>query len=279
MTHLKHKKKPRVAFFDFACCEGCQLTVLRMNQRLFDWMAHVEIVAWREMMTEDSLDYDVAFCEGSISRGQDMERIRRIRETANILVALGSCAAIGCHNALKNHWSPDQLREMVYGNPGHPPDVISARPISAVVPVEYQILGCPASMPELVSVLKHILTGQEYRPPNEPVCVECKLNDSLCVFEKGLVCLGPVTRGGCNAICTKYGNACQGCRGLLDGANLKTAAKVLTADQLNEIMMRVVEKHHLSKEEIHRKLAVYNNWPELKDINNDTYQGASFDTY
>jgi coenzyme F420-reducing hydrogenase gamma subunit len=162
---------------------------------------------------------------------------------------------------------------MVYGDPSHPSDVISARTITAVVPVDYQILGCPVSMPELVTVFKHILTGQEYRPPNEPVCVECKLNDNLCVFEKGLVCMGPLTRCGCNAVCTAYGDVCQGCRGLLDEANLKAAVNVLTADQLHDIMMRVARKHRFSEEGIRLKFAVYNNWPELKDIYDDAYQG------
>jgi len=276
---LKNQQKPRIAFFDFACCEGCQLTVLRMNQKLFDVMSHMDVVTWREVMTGESTDYDIAFCEGSISSHADIERIKNIRRTAEILVSLGTCASIGCHNALKNHWSPDQMRKMVYGNPDHPPDVISPRPVTALVPVEYRILGCPVSIPELITVFKHILTGQEYRPPNEPVCVECKLNDNLCVFEKGLVCLGPVTRCGCNAVCTTYGDACRGCRGLVDEANLKAAVKVLTDQQLHDIMGRVVQKHRLSEEEIRLKFAVYNNWPELKDMNNDAYQNQSSDTH
>ncbi|MFO7965366.1 MAG: hypothetical protein R6U50_15685 [Desulfobacterales bacterium] len=275
---VKYMKKPKIAFFDFACCEGCQLTVLRMNERLFDLIAHVRIVSWREVMTEESADYDIAFCEGSINRRQELERIRRIRETADILVSLGTCASIGCHNALKNHLGPDELRKAVYSDPDYPPDVIRARPITAVVPVDYQILGCPVSMPELATVFKQILTGQEYRPPNQPVCVECKLNDNLCVFEKGLVCMGPVTRCGCNAVCTAYGDPCQGCRGLIDDANLKAAVRVLTGDQLHSIMIQVKMKNQLTEEEIRRKFAVYNNWPELKEMNDEAYQGSSPDT-
>lgn len=279
MMFLEQNRKPRIAFFDFACCEGCQLTVLRMNDMLFDLMGHVDVAAWREVMTGESADYDIAFCEGSIMQEQDIDRIERIRKTAEILVSLGTCAGIGCHNALKNHWSPDRLREMVYGDPSHPEGVIAARPVTAVVPVDYQVLGCPASMPELVAVFKHILTGREYRPSNEPVCVECKLKDNLCVLEKGRVCMGPVTRCGCNAICTTYGDACRGCRGLLDEANLKAAVTVLTADQLHGIMMRAVRMHRLSEEAVRLKFAVYNNWPELEDMNDDAYQGPLSDAH
>lgn len=259
------KSKIKMAFFDFTCCEGCQLTVLELEERLFDLLEHVEIAAWREVMTGDTGIYDVAFCEGSITREQDVERIKRIRANTKILVSLGACASIGCHNALKNRWATETALETVYGADARHFQTMPARPITAVVPVEYQIQGCPVSMPELLTVLEHILGGQQYSPPNQPVCVECKLNDNLCLYEKGLVCLGPVTRCGCNAICTTYGDPCQGCRGLMDPANLRAMARVLTADpeRLHGIMAAVAQRHKLSREEIEARLAVYNNWPEL----------------
>lgn len=274
MTSQPHKK-PKIAFFDFACCEGCQLVVLRLNQTLFDLLAHVEIVAWREVMTGETDDYDIAFCEGSICRHQDMARIRKIRQQAEILVSLGTCAGIGCHNAVKNQQTPDQLRKTVYGDPSFPPDVIPARPISAVVPVDYQILGCPVSAPELEKVIKCILTGQAYHPPNEAVCVECKRRDNLCVFEKGRVCLGPVTRCGCDAVCVTYGDVCRGCRGLTDEANLKAALRSLTTDQRHCIMRKVKKNYDLCEKDIIRKLAIYNNWPELEDLEYDGDQNSS----
>lgn len=256
--------KPRIAFFDFACCEGCQLTVLELEENLLELLQHVEIVAWREAMTGESESYDIAFCEGSITREQDIQRIERIRETADILVSLGSCASIGCHNALKNRRPMDEMLELVYGSEASHFDTIPARPISSVVHADYQIHGCPVSLPEFVTVFKHILTGMDYYPPNQPVCVECKLNDNLCVFEKGIVCLGPVTRCGCNAICTTYGEACQGCRGMMDEANLKAAVKALTSDQLHPILAEVARKHDFTEAEIRDRFAVYNNWPELR---------------
>ena len=255
--------KPTVAFFDFACCEGCQLTVLELEEKLFDILEHVDVVAWREAMTGEADTYDVAFCEGSITREQDIDRIKRIRSNSRVLVSLGACASIGCHNALKNRLPSRELAEGVYG-PGMEIDTIPARPVSAVVKVDYQVHGCPASLGEFVTVFKHIVTAKPYYPPNQPVCVECKLNDYLCVCEKGMACLGPVTRCGCNAICTSRGDPCQGCRGLMDEANTGGMVRVLTADRHHGIMACVSEAHHLSRDDIKEKLAVYNNWPELK---------------
>jgi len=261
---MNRKSKPKIAFFDFACCEGCQLTVLELDEQLLSMVELVEVAAWREVTSESTDTYDIAFCEGSITRKQDVERVERIRATADTVVSLGACASIGCHNALKNRWSADEALELVYGKEGRSFDTIEARPVTAVVKVDYQIQGCPVSLPEFSTVFKHIITGQEYSPPNQPVCVECKLNDYLCVYEKGLICLGPLTRCGCNAICTGYGEPCQGCRGLMDQANLEAAARVLTGDKLHSIMAAVASLHRLSHEKIRAKFSLYNNWPELK---------------
>jgi sulfhydrogenase subunit delta len=260
--------KPRVAFFDFACCEGCQLTVLELGEHLLELLEHVDVVTWREVMTGESDQYDIAFCEGSITRQRDVDRLKRIRETAAIVVSLGSCASIGCHNAIRNRWSTDQLQEQVYGTDSVVSDPTTARPVSAVVPVDYQVLGCPISLSEFVTVFKHILTGKRYYPPNQPVCVECKLKDNVCVYEKGMVCLGPVTRCGCDAICTSYGDACHGCRGLVDDANWAAAVKALTdSGKHHPIMEHVVKTHKLTATEIQHKFAVYNGWQVFQ---NDT---------
>jgi coenzyme F420-reducing hydrogenase gamma subunit len=254
-------KKLKVAFFDFACCEGCQLNVLELGEQLLDLMAQVEFVEWRELMTGKADRYDVAFCEGSITRARDVERLKDIRRRTGILVSLGSCASIGCHNELKNNRPMGELLKSVYGKDAHLFDTQPARPVAEVVPVDYRTLGCPVSLPEFVSVCKHILIGREYHLPNQPVCVECKLNDTLCVFEKGRVCLGPVTRCGCDAICTQYGDVCHGCRGLIEEANLEAALRVLTGDQLHAIMDAVVKRHGLDRRELRAKLAVYYGWP------------------
>jgi len=255
--------KPKIAFFDFACCEGCQLSVLQMDECL-DLLQQVEVVNWREVSSERRQDYEIAFCEGSITTEHDMERVRKIRKQARILVSLGACASIGCHNALKNRHPMEESLRLVYGEKADDFETLPARPVTAVVEVDYQIQGCPASLPEISTVFKKILTGQNHAPSNDPVCVECKRKDNLCVYEKGLICLGPVTRCGCGAICTTFGDACQGCRGLIDDANVYAAVRVLTGEDLHSIMARVVDEHQLGEQDIMNKIAIYNR-PRLKE--------------
>ena len=222
-------------------------------------LQQVTVVNWREVMSGGGHDYEVAFCEGSITSHHDEQRIRDIRKQAEILVSLGACASIGCHNALKNRRPMEEALRLVYGDRAHYFETLPARPITAVVDVDYQIQGCPASLPEIATVFKKILTGQNHSPPNEPVCVECKRKDNLCVCEKGMVCLGPITRCGCGAICTTFGDACLGCRGLIDDANVEAVSRVFTSEDHHEIMAGVVRTQGLSKEEIVDKIAIYNS--------------------
>ena len=262
MIHSGRKK--RVGFFDFACCEGCQLAVLELEDTLLELFSHVEIAAWREVATGDEPPYDVAFCEGSIGSRADEERLRRIRRDADVLVALGTCAAIGCHNSLRNRLDTRQALEEVYGEGASAMDVTAARPVSAVVDADHLVLGCPVSLPEFTAVFKAVLTGQPYRPSNDPVCVECKLNDILCVYETGRVCLGPLTRCGCNAVCTRFGDVCHGCRGLVDEANLLGMRRVFERDRLHGIMRAVAAAHPMGEERIAGLFSKYNPSPELR---------------
>ncbi len=225
--------KPRIAFFDFASCEGDQLQIVNLEERLLELLQHVEVVAFREAMKEDSDNYDIAFVEGSITRPADEERIKKIRANAKILVALGSCAAIGGINCLKNFRDQVTVRKEVYGDKWELFDTYEARPLSAVVKVDYAIPQCPINREEFLSVCKALLTGQKPFIPDYPVCVDCKMAGNVCVFEKGMTCVGPVTRAGCGACCVTEGAICWGCRGLIDNPNTYAHKEVLQKYNLN----------------------------------------------
>ena len=76
--------KPKVAFFDFSSCEGCQLEVINLDgPEVVDLLNAVDIVNFREAKTEREDDYDIAFVEGSITRESEIPRIQKIRKQAN----------------------------------------------------------------------------------------------------------------------------------------------------------------------------------------------------
>ena len=82
--------KPKIAIFDFACCEGCQLQLVNLEEELLDLLSVADVVEWREAMSEKSDEYDIAIVEGSITRLEDEERLKMIRSRAKILIALGA---------------------------------------------------------------------------------------------------------------------------------------------------------------------------------------------
>lgn len=220
--------KPRVAFFDFAGCEGDQLQVANLEERLLDLLAHVEVVNFREIMTERSDKYDIAFVEGSITRPEDEERIKEIRKNCKVLVSFGACASIGGINCLKNFLNEADYRSEVYGQNARWYSTYAARPIKRVVPVDMEIHGCPVDKNEFARAVKELLLGKIYQPPTYPVCVECKMAGNVCNYERGKICLGIMTRAGCGACCITEGSFCWGCRGIAPTANVDAAKEVMS---------------------------------------------------
>jgi coenzyme F420-reducing hydrogenase gamma subunit len=220
--------KPKVAFFDFTGCEGCQFEFLNLEpQDLLDILGAVEVVNFREAISERSDDYDIAIIDGGISTAKDVERIMKIRGQAKILVATGACATIGGMNCMKNFYSMDEVKHIVYGDCADYYQTIPAKPISAVVPVDYCVYACPPTKSEYAKVLKALLQGKKPEIPNYPVCSDCKMAGNECVFFKGMTCMGPVTRAGCGAICVTHGQICWGCRGLVPEPNTNSEKEVL----------------------------------------------------
>lgn len=115
--------------------------------------------------------------------------------------------------------------------------------LDQVIDVDYYIPGC-APTPEVVRRSLEILLGGKLPPKgsvlgasNKSLCDECDLNKtkpekillkdvkrvhevkldlSKCYLAQGVICLGPVTRGGCGTLCIKGGMPCTGCSGPLD---------------------------------------------------------------
>ncbi len=225
--------KPRAAFFSFSSCEGCQLVVLSIEEQLLELAKLIDIVSFREAMSEKSNDYDIAFVEGSITMTSEIERLKTIRKTAKLVIALGACATSGGVNCLKNQYEMKEVKGIVYGKMADKFDTIPTRPIEAVVKVDYWIHGCPIDKKEFIEVTKAILLGKKPRVPDYPVCVECQMKENVCLFEKGMVCLGPVTRAGCDAICPTHNDGCTGCRGLIDDPNLSSHKDLLSEHGLS----------------------------------------------
>ena len=125
----------------------------------------------------------------------------------------------------------------------------------------------------MIDLVVQVLQGKAELPPagsvigafGSTVCDECKhvreekkikkfyryheiiADSTRCLFDQGIICAGPATRGGCGALCTKVDIPCRGCYGpppnVVDqGASLLAAvASVVDADTEEEARRIVSE--------------------------------------
>ncbi|MBI5559617.1 MAG: NADH:ubiquinone oxidoreductase [Deltaproteobacteria bacterium] len=219
-------RKPRAAFFSLTSCEGCQLQLLNNEATLLDFLSLLTIVNFREAVSERSENYEIAFVEGSISRADEIPRLKSIRAQAQTLVAMGSCACFGGVNQLKNRFSDlDWVKKQVYGD--HPIETQDVLPLSAIVKVDLNIYGCPIKKEEVEKVITNLVLGKSIDYPQYPVCMECKANQNVCLFDLGEPCLGPITRAGCDSWCPSNRLGCWGCRGPAETANVRQLKQIM----------------------------------------------------
>ncbi len=223
--------KVKVAWFDFCCCEGCQIEITNFGEPFLELLNHIEAVEFREAMSEKTTErINVSFVEGSFSREVDRKRLEEIRERSDLVVAYGACAVTGGINALKNRFETDDYKECVYGKDKDMPHLDSqkAMPISDAIKVDYEIPGCPINRDEFVRVVTQLVHGTtKVYLPSYPVCVECKRNETVCRYDDGDHCMGQVARAGCGAPCPADGIPCEACRGFIDNPNEEALEKVL----------------------------------------------------
>ncbi|MBW8000524.1 MAG: hypothetical protein FVQ80_00695 [Planctomycetes bacterium] len=243
--------KPRIAIFDFACCEGCQLQIVNLEEDILSLLAVADVVEWREAISDQSDEYDIAIIEGSITRPEDETRLKDIREKAKVLIAMGACATMGGVNKLKNNFDLNEVKECVYADDAEMPHLNTAmtKAVDEVVTVDFKIHGCPMDKAEFAYIVRSLLLGKTPEIPEYPVCVECKAKGNPCLWEDEQLCLGPVIRAGCGARCPSSGFRCFGCRGYVDNPNVDAAKEV-------------VDKYGLDIEDLKTKMVLFGSTQE-----------------
>jgi sulfhydrogenase subunit delta len=226
-------RRPRIGVIKFASCDGCQLTLLDLEDELLAIAERVDVVEFAEATSRRSAGpFDVLFVEGSISTPEQAEEIARLRAVSHRLVTIGACATAGGIQAIRNWFDHEDVRASVYPSPGFIESLAQARPVQDFVAVDGELRGCPISPHQLREFLTALVTGRRAQLPDESVCLECKRRGTVCVaVARGIPCLGPVTRTGCGAICPAYGRGCYGCFGPKESANTASLAHWLSDDR------------------------------------------------
>lgn len=220
-------KKLKLALIDLTDCEGCQVEFISLKEEFLKFAKSVDIINWRLVKgTNIKDDYDVAIIEGSPITQKEIEILKDVRMRSRILIGLGSCATLGGIPSIMPKKDRDFWYKKIYGAK-YKSVGIDATPINTIVPVDYLIHGCPVSGKEILRVLKDVVAGKKPKSLDCSVCFECKAKQNSCRLKNGQACLGPVTQGGCGAVCVSGGEMCYGCFGYRRQNNKQALIKIL----------------------------------------------------
>ena len=155
------RRKPRLAVWKFASCDGCQLTLLDCEDELLAVAEALDIAYFPEA-TRAAVKgrYDLSLVEGSITTPHDAERIRDVRRRSRVLVTIGACATAGGIQALRNFADVQEYASIVYARPDYIHTLATSTPIADHVPVDFELRGCPINKRQLVEVISAFLAGR-----------------------------------------------------------------------------------------------------------------------
>jgi coenzyme F420-reducing hydrogenase gamma subunit len=247
----KSKRKPKLAVWKFASCDGCQLSLLDCEDELLAVTEEIQIANFLEASRAVVKGpYDLSLVEGSITTPKDAERIRQVRRDSKFLITIGACATSGGIQALRNFKDVNEFVRLVYATPEYISTLEKSTPISEHVKVDFELRGCPVNKQQLIEVISAFLAGRKPNTPAHSVCVECKLRGTVCVMvAHSTPCLGPVTHAGCGAICPSYNRGCYGCFGPMETPNTSSLS-----DRWNQL--------GVNRPEIRRTFRGFNAWAE-----------------
>lgn len=220
-------RKPKVAVWKFASCDGCQLSLLDCEDELLTVAEEIEIANFPEASRAVVKGpYDLSLVEGSITTPHDEERIQQVRRSSKHLVTIGACATAGGIQALRNFKDIQDFISIVYATPAYIDTLSTSTAIGEHVRVDFELRGCPINKQQLLEVISAFLKDRKPVTPPHSTCIECKRRGTVCVMvSNGTLCMGPVTHAGCGAICPSYNRGCYGCFGPKETPNTSSLSE------------------------------------------------------
>lgn len=151
------------------------MSLLDMDERILKIveLADLRATPITDLKEPDESGVDVGILEGGINNSANEEVAHKMRQRAKILVALGDCAVFGGVPALRNLCGVEAALKQAYedapsNEPGSkiPDDpelatMTKARAIHEVVPVDYNVPGCPPDPDVIFHVLAELAQGRK----------------------------------------------------------------------------------------------------------------------
>ncbi len=211
--------KPRFIIISLTSCSGCITTLMSLD--IFpQFLERTRIIYFQFISDVKNIkDSDIALVEGCVSEETQITQLREVRRHAKKVYALGTCACFGGILSLSSSKIAD--------------------PISNYIEIDGIIPGCPLPSKLFGNCLIRLVENKDITLSEKTMCANCSLKGNMkinshiniskinpnpeeisldeenseCFLENGILCLGPITRDGCEYKCIKMGLPCEGCMG------------------------------------------------------------------
>jgi coenzyme F420-reducing hydrogenase gamma subunit len=230
---MENKIMPKIAIYDFTDCEGCEVAIISLREKLLEIENRLDIVDWRlAQERKEQGPFLASIIEGTPITPDEIETLKYLRDNSTYLFALGSCASLAGIPGIVEKEQREKFYKQIYPSTSsgqvYKPVGIDAVPLSAYVKVDFFIHGCPVNADEVVRIIEELLAGKKPQYRGHSVCFECKLAGNPCrIAVLNKPCLGPIAQGGCGAICVSGGSPCYACFGSREEANFSALIAIL----------------------------------------------------
>ncbi len=170
------KRKLRVATTSLAGCFGCHMSLLDIDERLFDLIELVEFDRSPLTDIKHCGPCDLGIIEGGVCNAENVHVLHEFRRQCRTLVAIGACAINGGLPAQRNHLDLRDILEEVYhtsvglapgsmipNDPELPLPLNKVHPLHEVVNIDYFLPGCPPSGDAIWKFLTDLISGRTPR--------------------------------------------------------------------------------------------------------------------
>ena len=165
------KRKLKVATTSLAGCFGCHMSLLDIDERLFQLLELIEFDRSPLVDIKEVGQCDIGIVEGGVCNAENVHVLRDFRANCGVLIAIGACAINGGLPAQRNQLSLGLILQEVYHTsvglangliPNDPELPLSkVRPLHEVVKIDHFIPGCPPSADAIWKALGDIIAGHE----------------------------------------------------------------------------------------------------------------------
>ncbi|NHJ23447.1 MAG: hypothetical protein EAX89_02655 [Candidatus Lokiarchaeota archaeon] len=232
--------KLKLIITSLSSCSGCISTLLTLD--IFPQFFERTEIEYFPFISDniEIYDCDIALIEGSVTEQTQIKYLKEIRKNTKKLYALGTCSAFGGIVSLSTKKF--------------------SQPISDFVEIDGMIPGCPPPSILLGNNMIRLIENKNIILDEKNMCSTCPLRYSLkiptlsqverlmpknsdidfpegnliCFLKKGVLCMGPITRNGCESICINQGIPCEGCMGPISKEFTSNLVNFLSLFNINE---------------------------------------------